>query len=307
MIYDITSSRVLSIYTQERLVLHFVDVDDQVKMWTDLEGSESSPLAVYRPDEDGAIYIDMTDYIRAYQNDLRHVYVKKDDLDAYDLTTSVVGLISPNSVIIPPSGVNLVYIMAPSVMYAPIGSGLLQYCIYGDGYYMATARAKYLPGNTTANILNENSVPAGTTRIEFWHLTDNIFAERAIRPLMCDHNYAMVEWVDYTGKTRRHTFEVVKSKTESADAYSLLPTDNEYVEIKGRRDGFTLRLTGLNAYDMWYYADVITSSNVNVSLDGTNYDRVQVTKKDITIPDGNAADGTLEITINWKRYDAVAL
>lgn len=306
MIYDITSSRVLNVYKQERLVLHFTSVTSQVKMWSNLEGSESSPIASYKP-ASGEVYIDLTDYVRTYESSLSHVYVKKDAIGAYDMTIGVVGLIRPDSVIIPPSGVNPVQIMAPSVIYAPIGSGLLQYRIYGDSYYTATARAKYLPGNTTANILAENSVPAGTTRIEFWHLTDSIFAERAIRPLMCDHNYAMVEWVDYTGKTRRHTFEVVKSKTESADAYSLLPTDNEYVEIKGRHDGFALRLTGLNAYDMWYYADVITSSSVKVSLDGTNYDRVQVTKKDITIPDGNAANGTLEITINWRRYDAVAM
>ena len=42
-------------------------------------------------------------------------------------------------------------------------------------------------------------------------------------------------------------------------------------------------------------------------MDGTNYERVQVVSKNVTLPDGEATDGKLEIEVNWKRYDAVAM
>ena len=129
----------------------------------------------------------------------------------------------------------------------------------------------------------------------------------AFIPLQCGVRYAMVRWVSFTGATRCHTMEAVKAKSDTKDAFSLLPIDNEYVDIKGREDGFTLHLNGLSAYDLWYYADMIHSSKVEVSLDGETWDRVQVTKKSFTAPDGEGSNGEIEIQVNWKRYDAVAM
>ena len=83
--------------------------------------------------------------------------------------------------------------------------------------------------------------------------------------------------------------------------------DNSYNEVKGREDSLDIYLDELMPYDLWYYADVITSSFVEVSLDGTNWNQVQVTNKNITLPTGGAGNGKLEITVNWRRYDAVTM
>ena len=97
-------------------------------------------------------------------------------------------------------------------------------------------------------------------------------------------------------------------KQTTKNAYSLLPIDGEYIEIKGREDGFTLRLDRLNTYDLWYYSDVLQSSNVQVSDDAQGWQRVQVTEKSITLPDGEAGtNGVLEIAVNYREYDAVAM
>lgn len=136
--------------------------------------------------------------------------------------------------------------------------------------------------------------------------------KKAIIPIQeqeCEVTYALVRWVSFTGGTKQHVFELVKPKTSVADAYSLEPIDNEYVEIKGRVDGFTLKLDNLSPYDMWYYSDVLTSSKVEVSLDhGATFDRVQVTNKDMTLlTNGNMSNGVLEFNVNWRRYDAVSM
>ena len=82
---------------------------------------------------------------------------------------------------------------------------------------------------------------------------------------------------------------------------------NDYDDVKGREDSFTIRLDGLNNYDLWYYADLITSSSVKVTLDGEKWQKVQVTEKNITLPDGEANNGILEISLNYAKYDAVAM
>ena len=129
----------------------------------------------------------------------------------------------------------------------------------------------------------------------------------------CGVQYACVEWVSFTGVTRRHVFEVIKNKIDVGDSYSLLMPDNSFSDIRGRKDSFTLFMDGLNAYDLWYYADLITSPSVKVSLNSErpatiDFHAVQVTTKNITIPDGDyKSNGKLEITVNWKQYDAVAL
>ena len=102
-----------------------------------------------------------------------------------------------------------------------------------------------------------------------------------------------------------HYFMLRNQTIASAENYQLLTLDNYYDEIKGRVDGLDLYLDDLLPYDLWYYADVITSSKVEVSLDGQTWNQVQVTNKNVTIPTGEKGNGKLEITVNWKRYDAV--
>ena len=73
-------------------------------------------------------------------------------------------------------------------------------------------------------------------------------------------------------------------------------------------DSVTLVIDELSAYDLWYYSDIITSSKVEVFISGAvGWSQVQVTNKNVTIPDGDARNGKLEITINWRRYDAVTM
>ena len=118
--------------------------------------------------------------------------------------------------------------------------------------------------------------------------------------------YATVEWVSFSGATRRHTFEVINCTTETIDAVSLQNLQNFYDERKGRRDGFVLRLEDLDRYDFWYYSDLITSSYVRVTLDGSNWRQVQVVTKAAKIPDNDEGKlNTLEIEVNYAKYDTL--
>lgn len=299
MIVDLTAPRSVKVWLQERIIIRKTGNSDPVKFWSNLQGSSSAPIATYTPDSNGTTLIDVTDYLRAYGSSVT-VCNFAYGLNQIPLTITVGGLINPTSVIIPPHTLDtMAKIVPPSLMLyneinaltAEFYSGISSWTITGA---TLSANERQVLGITGAFTLSK----AGKSRTY------------GVTPVSCGVQYALVRWVSFTGVTRTHLFEVVKCKSASADNYSLLPIDNEYREVKGRVDGCVLKLDGLDAYDYWYYADVLLSSKVEVAFDFIYLDwmQVQVTTKNVTIPDGEAGEkGKLEINIKWKRYDAVAL
>ena len=300
----LTASGTQKLWKAERIMFYGQGVQEfshPVKMWTNLHGSNTSPIATYTPTSSNELYVDLTDYVRTYPT-VSHVYFNSAYFENIaDISVSVVGLINPANVIIPyhPLKAYGALIVPPSkLLIAANQQGVEESEFYKtNGTWSVSGGASLgASGRVIGQIDSAFTLSDGTHSRKFQPKTRH-----------CGVEYAFVKWISFTGIERTHIFEVSKVKTETADAFSLMPIDNEYIEIKGRKDGLSLRLDGLCAYDLWYYSDVITSSNVQVSLDGTNWDRVQVTTKSITQPDGEGGDGELEITINWKRYDAVAM
>ena len=132
----------------------------------------------------------------------------------------------------------------------------------------------------------------------------------------CNKEYCFVKWASFTGTTRAHVFEVIKKKMTASNNYEVLDiTQNLPKEIKGRSYEFTLFIDQLNAYDLWYYADMVGSSNVQVAfaadsrpMSAYDWHPVQVLSKIATAPDGDAGiNGELEINVKYADYDAVAL
>lgn len=307
MIFNIEQVSSINVWKQERLIALAEDFDT-IKFYTDLEGSAAAPIATYTTPSSRIMYIDVTDYVRANPT-VGHLYFYTGD-DEFDIEVSVVGLINPANVLTPlkPSGTRTMLVAPPARMLRSAFEyiRIIWEARTSDG---SSYDLKYKSGGSTVTQTISTATCQLPAAAEISCRLDGDDAEReyACYPLQCDVRYAMVRWESFTGATRCHTMEVVKAKSETKDAFSLLPIDNEYVDIKGREDGFTLRLSGLSAYDLWYYADMIHSSKVEVSLDGDTWERVQVTKKSFTMPDGESSDGVLEIQVNWKRYDAVAM
>lgn len=294
----------VSYWKQEKLILVSggAGAGGEQHLWTSLQGSYASPIAVYTPDSDYYCYIDMTEYVRAYGDCT--IYIKDSpNGQAASIILTVQGLIDPASVIIPYHyGNTYSYIIPPYYMIAPeTGKSLI-----AENCKTGSSSGASVTGNATISTNRRYITITGDFAYKAVSYGDA--RPYKLNPRLCGMQYAYVRWQSFTGVTRLHLFEVSKPTMAADDSYNLIPMDNEYVEIKGRVDGMTLRLRDLSAYDLWYYADVITSSKVEISLDGTNYTQVQVTTKNISFPDGETkTSGKLEIAINWKRYDAVTM
>lgn len=307
-----------SVWKQEHNILRVTD--PQAYGCAILYPDNQTQIAYYTLDENGSVDIDMSDFIRTQDSGvLKSLYVRTDG-DAQNMVNAnfkIVGLISPESVLIPHFSLGGFVMVPPKHMLMGVGSAGIApeyYCTIAQVLRPAFSILTDEGTRTTSAISSlapmTVQLPSNTARLD---ITTRAVVTTTIetyntKPLECDKRYAAVRWVSFTGKTRVHTWEVTKAKTATDGAIELLTIDGSYNTLKGREDGFVLRLEGLNAYDLWYYADIITSSQVEVSMDGSTWQRVEITTKDVAIPDGDAGKlNTLEVNCNWRKYDAITL
>lgn len=303
MIIDITNGGVSGVayWKAERFLVKWQTIGTEVR-FRYVEGGESIEVARYTPDANGEVLIDVTDFVRAYPE--RTSLEFQTGQTGRNVSFYVAGRINPAGVLIPRHA--LLDAQDPALI-APPQKMLLD--VQDSAFVMAefySLRAVWIANgfaqwdNNRRNLSNFNT--AGFT------LTDGSVSED-FRPELADtcKPLALVEWQSFSGATRRHVFYIVKQTNETEETISLENVQNEYTEIKGETDGFSLRLEDLTRYDLWYYSDMITSSNVRVSIDGgATFYSVQVTDKKYNVPDTDAGRlSTLEIAIKFRKYDTI--
>lgn len=355
------------VYKQERNVLRVYDPNATVaSLYAGYVGADAL-VAKYTLDEDNELIIDVSDYIRVNAV-AGNLFVRTDGGAAQYVKADyrVVGLISPESLIVP-KNVAGARIQFPTTILAAISGASIMYEFCDKNYEKYRLGAHTFPSydgvyNLTDNVARlweradnvvrthymgwwykyvgqegngykwQNEVAqmpqylytqsrdprdgddafsdAGLTRKlplqingEDWYV---LLHSAPVKPLDCERRYAAVRWVSATGVVRVHTFEV-RDLTQTADeTVSLETADGTYSQLRNRRDSFNLCIDNLNAYDYWYYADIINSQSVKVSFDGDNWRNVAVTTKSATIPNANSGKlSNLEINVNWREYDEV--
>lgn len=235
------------------------------------------------------------------------------------------GDLSPASMIIPNNGKISEYapIIAPTyylhglwgmdtqfVLYIPQGvAGVLDFVTFVGGFPIAR---RFDPGALVGVNVQQGQ------RIAFYYKeysedeeynVDICSRSINIRTPQCGRRYAMVQWVSAFGLIKRHTFEVRDVETSVSDSVALQNNFGGFRELKGTRKGLRLHLSQLSAYDYWYYADIITSSDVRVAVSEIDADfgedtRVKVTTKSVTIPNG-ASVADFDVDVILKDYDII--
>lgn len=185
-------------------------------------------------------------------------------------------------------------------------------------YTGANCGYQLLVGSSWGAIITLNSgvnsieLTPNTQRIRLYDLAasgavDNtaILGEIGMAEKSTEKEYVMLRWTSRYGVTKVACWERRNVKFSTDKSLEILRIDNQYDTRKGYVESFTACLEGLDAYDYWYYADIITSSKVEL-LEGINSYRVDVTTKDYTIPNTSAGKpGKLEVNINFRKYDTL--
>jgi len=125
-------------------------------------------------------------------------------------------------------------------------------------------------------------------------------------PQQCGVRYWRVMWISRTGREKAHYWEVVKVTESTSKTQEIERLDGEWDVRKNRLVSVTLRLTGLDAYDVWYYSDIITSNKVRITNENDITHQVNITTKKVTTPDGNGGNlNTLEIDVEYLKTEGI--
>ena len=116
----------------------------------------------------------------------------------------------------------------------------------------------------------------------------------------------VVRWISRYGVQKQFVWYYKDLRVNVSEVVSIATIDGTYDERKGYVQGLTLFLDELNAYDYWYYSDIITSSKVEICIDGGSWRVVQVDTKNVQIPNNDMGKPKdLEVQINLQGYDAI--
>lgn len=100
---------------------------------------------------------------------------------------------------------------------------------------------------------------------------------------------------DFYKKHKFELYEQNESVDVSQEIYNYKDGGLSLTE-KSRKKTITLKLDDLSSYDLWYYSDLLTSSNVFAYVDG-EWQRIQVITKNINIPFNSVKRNELMIDI----------
>ena len=127
----------------------------------------------------------------------------------------------------------------------------------------------------------------------------------------------VVRWTSLTGSVRQHWFPVVAYINDTDKEVSMLSAGDGYKVRKNATLGFKCRLTGLTAYDCWYYQDMIQASDAHaicltrwrdlppfLTAIRSTLTACHVEGGMPQTPEGNGFF-TFEFTIKMKHYDTI--
>lgn len=322
-----------SVYAQERNILHVSDLSATaayVRLLIIQPSGFAGAVIKYAIPAARELDIDMSDLVRLSTSGQFTLgeYTSGGVIigTTYTGTWTVAGRINPAAAIIPKPGVVCMYTttygdwgnfrITPPLKIIRNASMPLQLEVYTDAVSHAYAYSAYrgatwstaatLSGLQTIVLLNNTSAlrlldDAAGTASDPWETLAQIDFESQ-NP---ERDYVLIRWTSRFGGTKQLVWERRNVKEETADALELDSLQNEYETRKGIVESFTAYLDDLDAYDFWYYADIVTSSRVEV-LHGGAWLSVDVENKEYQIPNTSAgALEKLEINIKFRKYDTL--
>lgn len=304
-----TASGTQSLWKQERIILKATHTaGSTVLIGVSVMLTE---IASYVVPSSGVVLMDVTDLVRAYPS-IASITVAKTGGRQYTIPVQVVGLINPENDIIPdfcdvyvnpdPVYNGQLLLLPPSfaIKSSPMRLEFRPRDAYESEYDAFSIVSGAYPSRLTET---HCIIPISTdTKIKIDNVDDQeTVAYVELREPDPEKDYVTLQWVSRYGVLRAATFERRNVKYATKDTLNIMDLQNEYDVRKGQEVGFTAVLEGLNAYDYWYYSDIITSSLVKVG------DRkVEVTTKDVTMPNSSAGEfRKLELQINYAKYDTL--
>lgn len=193
------------------------------------------------------------------------------------------------------------FMLPPLVMYAPkSGAVPLVFAVFGREWwqsYVATSGGTFYQ--------YQISVTDFTTGLRVYNPINPSYLDLRFRPVLTTEPLAKVTYLARSGKDTICYWKYRRLKMSAIDTREIEVLSDGYQSQRGGEFEVELYLDGLDAYSYAYYADILQSPSVRVTIDSYEYE-AEVTTKSVTLPDGN--DGKLHelsVTAKLMRYDTI--
>lgn len=249
---------------------------------------------------DGVVIIDITDYVRAYPQPSKPTVVVYDGQSAA-VKWRATYFANINNEVIPRFNISIdssIRMLPPTYILDNIFGVSSAFEMYTEEYlYIRTEDETF---EFDGGFATFDAIGAFEIYGDFEGT-----ATYTPKPLLCNRQYALVQWQSRFGNTKRATWEVAEVKHSATDVVELVNIYGGWKSRKGSEVSVILRLRDLTPYDYWYYSDIITSNDVRVALNEIDKDLddstiVDVVTKSATIP--NSGVKTLEVEIKYRKY-----
>lgn len=273
-----------------------------------INGNTSSSIYVYYPEigqvsydqGDGVVIIDITDYVRAYpqpSSPITVVYYGQSSAVRWRATyfANIDNEVIPRFNVSADSGLRM---LPPTYILDNIFGVSSAFEMYTERYlYIDTVDETF---EFDSGFVTFDAIGAFRVYGDFEGT-----ATFSPKPLLCNRQYALVQWQSRFGNIKRATWEVAEVKHSATDIVDLVNVYGGWKSRKSSEVSVVLRLRDLTPYDYWYYSDIITSNDVRVALNEIDKDLddstiVDVVTKSATIP--NSGTKTLEVEIKYRKY-----
>lgn len=276
-----------------------------------IEKNRNANIEIYYPEidqrmsyykGDGVVIIDITDYVRAYPQPSEPIVVSYFD-DSTPVEWYAGYFINVDREIIPPlnhptDGVKFLppYMFLESLFGVPNS-----FEIYVNDYTLAKT-----PKETIELFRGFYTFEVARWGFFIYGSAIDGSIDFSPKPLLCNRQYALVQWQSRFGNTKRATWEVAEVKHSATDVVELVNIYGGLKSRKGSEVSVVLRLRDLTPYDYWYYSDIITSNDVRVALNEIDKDLddstiVDVVTKSATVQ--NSGVKTLEVELKYRKYE----
>ena len=268
--------------------------------------SGSSNIAIYNNVANKEILIDMTEYIIAKPNPTSAITLYDGSTTATITWQSSGKLFNPNKIQRPSYPLaqyftkNNLRVNFPNVIFAPSS-------VFSGDHFLSWSPTDgldfYLQSSGGDTI--DNEVYIVETAKEDNYIGIGIIDTKAQYNMMMRQQKDCIQYIDIKWEClfkknayKKHKFELYE-QTESVDVSQELYNYKDgglALTEKSRKKEITLKLDDLSTYDLWYYSDLLTSSNVFAYIDG-EWQRIQVITKSINIPFNSVKRNELMIDI----------
>ncbi len=197
------------------------------------------------------------------------------------------------------------YQYPPHTIYAMDSDVLTVECGIGEGVSLFQFGEDEYTATPTQQYETIEDIPAIAGEKLYINVKGDTLWSTYIREVPCGVQTVVAYWSGRLGGEKRLVWfvkDMTEEVTESQDI-QVKPNVNTLrfgVDVrKNYRETMTLYLPNLDAYDTYYYADLITSDSV--SIDGRT---VRVLSSAITYPNGSDR-GSVEVTIEFTTHNTI--